>query len=102
MTAKHILYTAKRSGAAGVEVILRALGLEFELKAATPWSEPPGPFFDQLKTINPFVCDAYLANLSRWWKMREYLKDSHPTFAAMMQRVDRLPVVAPVWKHHWP
>lgn len=69
MTAKYILYTAKRSGAASVEVMLRALGL---------------------------------ANLSRWWKMREYLKDSHPTFAAMMQRVDRLPVVAPVWKRHWP
>ena len=92
MTAKYILYTAKRSGAASVEVMLRALGLEFELKDATPWSEPPGPF----------VCDVYLANLSRWWKMREYLKDSHPTFAAMMQRVDRLPVVAPVWKRHWP
>lgn len=43
MTAKYILYTAKRSGAASVEVMLRALGL---------------------------------ANLSRWWKMREYLKDS--------------------------
>ena len=104
MTAKYILYTAKRSGAASVEVMLRALGLEFELKDATPWSEPPGPFFDELKTVkvNPFVCDVYLANLSRWWKMREYLKDSHPTFAAMMQRVDRLPVVAPVWKRHWP
>ena len=214
MTAKYILYTAKRSGAASVEVMLRALGLEFELKDATPWSEPPGPFFDELKTVNPlgqlptlvtpggeiltesvavlwtlmerhpgewvpaastteragclrwmqfasstvysavgvadyparwttsrspaaraaveraavarmklgwdvvagafpqrsgfmfgrhpFVCDVYLANLSRWWKMREYLMDSHPTFAAMMQRVDRLPVVAPVWKRHWP
>jgi len=43
MTANHNLYTAKRSGAAGVEVMLRALGL---------------------------------ANPSRWWKMREYLKDS--------------------------
>ncbi|MBS1162852.1 MAG: hypothetical protein H6R03_748, partial [Burkholderiaceae bacterium] len=41
MTAKYILYTAKRSGAASVEVMLRALGLEFELKDATPWSEPP-------------------------------------------------------------
>lgn len=52
MTAKYILYTAKRSGAASVEVMLRALGLEFELKDATPWSEPPGPFFDELKTVN--------------------------------------------------
>ena len=76
MMAKCILYTAKRSGAASVEVMLRALGLEFELKDATPWSEPPGSFFDKLKTVKPFVCDVYLANLSRWWKMREYLKDS--------------------------
>ena len=47
------------------------------------------------------VCDVYLANLSRWWKMRDYLKASHPAFAAMMQRVDKLPEVAPVWKRHW-
>jgi len=213
MTTKYVLYTANRSGAASVEVMLRALGLDFELKDATPWSEPPGPFFDELKTVNPlgqlptlvtpggeiltesvavlwtlmerhpsewvpspstreraaclrwmqfaagtvyaavgvadyparwttsrsaaaraaveraavarmklgwdivarafpqkkgfllgprpFVCDVYLANLSRWWKMRDYLKATHPAFAAMMGRVDKLPVVAPVWKRHW-
>ena len=49
----------------------------------------------------PHVCDIYLANLSRWWKMRDYLKDKHPSFAAMMGRVDRLPLVAPIWKRHW-
>lgn len=49
----------------------------------------------------PTVCDVYLANLSRWWKMRDYLKDAQPAFAALMQRVDRLPEVAPVWKRHW-
>jgi len=49
----------------------------------------------------PTVCDVYLANVSRWWKMRDYLKDVHPAFAALMQRVDRLPEVAPVWKRHW-
>jgi GST-like protein len=49
----------------------------------------------------PIVCDVYLANLSRWWKMRDFLKASHPAFAAMMQRVDKLPEVAPVWKRHW-
>jgi len=213
MTTKYVLYTAKRSGAASVEVMLQALGLDFELKDATPWSEPPGPFFDELKTVNPlgqlptlvtpggeiltesvavlwtlmerhpndwvpapstrdkaaclrwmqfvsstvyaaggvadfparwttsrsaaarasveraavarmklgwdivaqafpqkkgfllgarpFVCDVYLANLSRWWKMRDYLQVTHPSFAAMMQRVDRLPLVAPIWKRHW-
>lgn len=213
MTTKYVLYTARRSGAASVEVMLAALGLEFELKDATPWSDPPGPFFEELKTLNPLgqlptlvtpggeiltesvallwtllerhpsdwvpapstrdrasclrwmqfavstvyaavgvadyparwttsrtaaaraaveraavarmklgwdivarafpqkrgfllgerpqVCDIYLANLSRWWKMRDYLKNAHPDFAALMQRVDRLPEVAPVWKRHW-
>ena len=213
MTTRYVLYTARRSGAASVEVMLGALGLEFEPKDATPWSDPPGPYFEELKTVNPlgqlptlvtpggeiltesvavlwtllerhpsdwvpalstrdratclrwmqfvaatvytavgvadyparwttsrapaaraaveraavarmklgwdivaqafpqksgfllgarpFVCDVYLANLSRWWKMRDYLKDAHPKFAAMMQRVDKLPEVAPVWKRHW-
>lgn len=213
MTTRYVLYTARRSGAASVEVMLGALGLEFELKDATPWSDPPGPHFEELKTVNPlgqlptlvtpggeiltesvavlwtllerhpsdwvpalstrdrasclrwmqfvaatvytavgvadyparwttsrtaaaraaveraavarmklgwdivaqafpqksgfllgaqpYVCDVYLANLSRWWKMRDYLNDAHPRFAAMMRRVDRLPEVAPVWKRHW-
>jgi len=213
MTAKYVLYTARRSGAASVEVMLGALGIDGELKDATPWSDPPGPYFEELKSVNPLgqlptlvtpggeiltesvavlwtllerhpsdwvpapstreratclrwmqfaastvysavgvadyparwttsrspaaraaveraavarmklgwdivarefpqkrgfllgarpqVCDVYLANLSRWWKMRDYLKDAHPAFAALMQRVDRLPEVAPVWKRHW-
>jgi len=213
MTTKYVLYTARRSGAASVEVMLSALGLDFELKDATPWSEPPGPCFEELKSVNPlgqlptlvtpageiltesvavlwtllerhpsdwvpapstrdraaclrwmqfasstayaavgvadyparwttsrapaaraaveraavarmsrawdivaqafpqktgfllgerpFVCDVYLANLSRWWKMRDYLASAHPSFAAMMNRVDALPVVAPVWGRHW-
>ena len=213
MTTRYVLYTAKRSGAASVEVMMRALGLDFELKDATPWSDPPGPFFDELKQVNPlgqlptlvtpggeiltesvavlwtllerhpsdwipapsttdratclrwmqfaaatiyaavgvadyparwttsrsaaarsaveraavermklgwdivaqafpqergfllgerpYVCDVYLANLSRWWKMRDYLKQAHPSFAAMMQRVDALPEVAPVFERHW-
>jgi GST-like protein len=213
MTTNYVLYTARRSGSASVEVMLGALGLEFELRDATPWSEPPGPFFEELKTVNPLgqlptlvtpggeiltesvavlwtllerhpsdwvpapstrdratclrwmqfaastvyaavgvadyparwttsrapaahaaleraavarmklgwdviarafpqkkgfllgerpqACDIYLANLSRWWKMRDYLKNEHPAFFALMQRVDRLPEVAPVWKRHW-
>jgi GST-like protein len=213
MTTRYVLYTARRSGAASVEVMLAALGLDFEMKDATPWSDPPGPFFEELKTVNPlgqlptlvtpggeiltesvavlwtllerhpsdwvpalstrdratclrwmhfvaatvytavgvadyparwttsrtpaaraaveraavarmklgwdivaqafpqksgfllgpqpYVCDVYLANLSRWWKMRDYLQDTHPKFAAMMRRVDKLPEVAPVWKRHW-
>ena len=213
MTTRYVLYTARRSGAASVEVMLAALGLDFEMKDATPWSDPPGPYFEELKTVNPlgqlptlvtpggeiltesvavlwtllerhpsdwvpalstrdratclrwmqfvaatvytavgvadyparwttsralaaraaveraavarmklgwdivaqafpqksgfllgprpYVCDVYLANLSRWWKMRDYLQDAHPKFAAMMRRVDKLPEVAPVWKRHW-
>ncbi len=213
MTTKYVLYTARRSGAASVEVMLGALGLEFELKDATPWSEPPGPCFEELQSVNPlgqlptlvtpggeiltesvavlwtllerhpsewvpapstweraaclrwmqfasstayaavgvadyparwttsrspaaraaveraavarmklawdivarafpqntgfmlgkrpFVCDVYLANLSRWWKMRDDLQAAYPSFAAMMDRVDALPVVAPVWRRHW-
>lgn len=49
----YTLYTARRSGAAAVEVMLAALGLEHALKDATPWSEPPGACFDELKAVNP-------------------------------------------------
>jgi GST-like protein len=213
MTAKYVLYTARRSGAASVEVMLQTLGVEFELKDATPWSDPPGPHFEELKAVNPlaqlptlvtpggevltesvavlwtllerhpsnwvpaastmeraaclrwmlfasstvyaavgvadyparwttsrspaaraaveraavarmrlgwdviarafpqrsgfllgprpFVCDIYLANLSRWWLMRDHLKAAHAPFAAMMRRVDTLPEVKPVWRRHW-
>jgi GST-like protein len=199
VTTRYLLYTAKRSGAASVEVMLGALGLEFDLKDATPWSDPPGPYFEELKQVNPlgqlptlitpgsevltesvavlwtlrdratclrwmhfaaatvygavgvvdyparwttsrspaaraaveraallrmqlgwdivaqafpqkdgfllgprpYVCDVYLANLSRWWKMRDYLKERHGTFWRLMQRVDELPEVAPVFARHW-
>ena len=209
---KYTLYTAKRSGAASVEVLLNALGLDVELKDATPWNEPPGPCLDELKRVNPLgqlptlitpggevltesvailwtllerhpsewvpplstrdrakclrwmqfaastvyaavgvadyparwttatdaaahkavehaavarikigwdiiaaeyegtsfflgerpcVCDVYLANLSKWWKMRDYLRENHPAFCALMERVDALSEVAPVWQRHW-
>jgi GST-like protein len=209
---RYTLYTAKRSGAASVEVLLGILGLDAELRDATPWSDPPGPSFDELKRVNPlgqlptlvtpggevlsesvavlwtllerhpsrwlpppstreraaclrwmqfaaatvyaavgvadyparwttstdeaarkaveaaaiarmklgwdivaaayggtpffvgeqpFICDVYLANLSKWWKMRDYLAEKQPAFAALMARVDALPEVAPVWQRHW-
>ena len=208
----YTLYTAKRSGAASVEVLLSALALEVDLKDATPWVEPPGPCFKELKRINPlgqlptlitpggevlsesvailwtllerhpsewvpplstrdqakclrwmqfaastvytavgvadyplrwttasddagrkaveeaavtrmklgwdtiaseykdtdfflgerpYVCDIYLANLSKWWKMRDHLRAEHPAFCDLMERVDALPEVAPVWQRHW-
>ena len=212
MTTRYTLYTAKRSGAASVEVLLGALGIDAELRDATPWSDPPGPYFDELKRVNPlgqlptlvtpggefltesvavlwtllerhpsewtpppstreraaclrwmqfaaatvygavgvadyptrwttatddaahkaveaaavarmklgwdivarayygtpfflgerpFVCDIYLANLSKWWKMRDYLGEAQPAFAELMARVDALPEVMPVWRRHW-
>ena len=208
----YTLYTAKRSGSASVEVLLSALALEVEIKDAAPWTEPPGPFFEELKRANPlgqlptlitpggevltesvailwtllerhpsewvpalstrdraqclrwmqfaasnvytavgvadyplrwttaseetarkaveeaavtrmklgwdiiaaeckstefflgerpYVCDIYLANLSKWWKMRDHLRTGHPRFCELMERVDALPEVAPVWQRHW-
>ena len=49
----------------------------------------------------PYVCDIYLANLSKWWKMRDYLRNKHPAFCDSMERDDALPEVAPVWQRHW-
>jgi GST-like protein len=209
---RYTLYTAKRSGAASVEVLLNALALEVDLKDATPWSEPPGPSFAELRQVNPlgqlptlvtpggevltesvavlwtllerhpsewipplstrdraqclrwmqfasstvyaavgvadypsrwtiatddvahkavedaavarmklgwdviaaeyvgtrfflgerpYVCDIYLANLSKWWKMRDHLRGKHPAFCDLMERVDALAEVAPVWQRHW-
>jgi GST-like protein len=212
MTTRYTLYTGKRSGAASVEVLIGALGLDVELRQAAPWTDPVGPYYEELKTINPlaqlptlvtpggevltesvavlwtllerhpgdwapapstrerasclrwmqfaastiytavgiadyperwttatddaartavrdgavarmrlgwdivagahsggpfflgarpYVCDVYLANLSKWWKMREHLRRRHPAFCDAMERVDSLPEVAPVWQRHW-
>jgi GST-like protein len=212
MTARYVLYTGKRSGAACVEVLVAALGLDVELREAAPWTDPVGPFYEELKGVNPLaqlptlvtpggevltesvailwtllerhpsewvpapstraraaclrwlqfaaatvyaavgiadyperwttatddaarravrdaalarmrlgwdilagahggdtyflgprplVCDLYLANFSRWWKMRDYLRERHPAFCDVMERVDALPEVAPVWSRHW-
>ena len=49
----------------------------------------------------PYVCDVYFANLSKWWKMRDYLRSRHPVLCDAMERVDALPEVAPVWQRHW-
>jgi GST-like protein len=212
MTVRYILYTGRRSGAASIEVMLGALGLDAELREAAPWTDPVGPYYDELKRVNPLaqlptlvapggeiltesvavlwtllerhpsdwvpppstreraaclrwmqfaastiytavgiadyperwtaasdeggraavreaavarmrlgwdivaaahrggrfflgerpaVCDVYFANLSRWWKMRDYLRARQPAFCDVMERVDALPEVAPVWARHW-
>jgi GST-like protein len=211
MTVRYTLYTGKRSGAATVEVLMGALGLDVELREAAPWTDPVGAYYEELKRVNPlgqlptlvtpggevltesvailwtvlerhpsdwipppstreraaclrwmqfaastiytavgiadyperwttateegsreavrdgavarmrlgwdivagaasgawfaggrpYVCDVYFANLSKWWKMREYLRARHPAFCDLMERVDALPEVAPVWNRHW-
>ena len=55
MTARYTLYTGRRSGAACVEVLMGALGLDVELLEAAPWTEPVGAFYEQLKTVNPLA-----------------------------------------------
>lgn len=212
MTTRYTLYTGKRSGAASVEVLMGALGLDVELREAAPWTDPVGPYYEELKAVNPlaqlptlvtpggeiltesvavlwtllerhpsdwvpahstreraaclrwmqfaastiytavgiadyperwttatdeparaavrdgavarmtlgwdivagahsggpfflgerpYVCDVYLANLSKWWKVRDHLRARHPAFCDAMERVDSLPEVAPVWQRHW-
>jgi GST-like protein len=55
MTARYTLYTGKRSGAASVEVLMAALGLDVELREAAPWTDPVGPYYEELKTVNPLA-----------------------------------------------
>ncbi len=203
------LFWARRSGSAAVEFLLTQLGVDFVLRDATPWSDPPGPALAELKQWNPlgqlptlitpggevlsesvaiiwtlaerhpsrwlpptsdrrraqclrwmcyaatniyaavgiadypqrwiadaaaaqleagavarmsqgwdhiaavyrgspfflgdepWIVDVYLAQVSRWWKMREYLAQAQPEFAELMRRVDLLPEVAPIWVRHW-
>ena len=49
----------------------------------------------------PYVCDVYFANLSRWWKMRDWLREHEPRWHALMERVDAMPEVSPVFERHW-
>jgi GST-like protein len=55
MTMRYTLYTGKRSGAASVEVMIGALGLDAELRQAAPWTDPVGPYYEELKRINPLA-----------------------------------------------
>jgi glutathione S-transferase len=55
MTTRYTLYTGKRSGAASVEVLMGALGLDVDLREAAPWTEPVGPYYEELKAVNPLA-----------------------------------------------
>lgn len=55
MTSRYTLYTGKRSGAASVEVLMGALGLDVDLREAAPWTDPVGPYYEELKTVNPLA-----------------------------------------------
>ena len=55
MTTRYVLYTGQRSGAASIEVLMGALGLDVELRQAAPWTDPVGPCYEELKTVNPLA-----------------------------------------------
>ncbi|MFN6993201.1 MAG: glutathione S-transferase N-terminal domain-containing protein [Aquincola tertiaricarbonis] len=46
--------------------------------------------------------DLLAAVVSKWSGARAHLATHRPAFAALMQRVDAHPVVAPVFARHWP
>lgn len=46
--------------------------------------------------------DLLAAVVSKWSGARAHLQARRPDFAALMQRVDAHPVVAPVFARHWP
>lgn len=94
---QYTLYTAQRSGAASVEVLLRALDLQVELKDATPWSEPPGPCVEELKRVNPLGQLPTLVTPGG-----EVLTQSVAVLWTLLERhpSEWVPP-SPVWQRHW-
>ena len=50
----------------------------------------------------PGALDLYAAVVSRWAGSRQHLEASRPTLAALLERIESHPAVAPVWARHWP
>jgi len=50
----------------------------------------------------PGALDVLAAVVSRWAGSREHLRQARPGFYAWLQRIDRHPVLAPVFERHWP
>ncbi|MDD1006644.1 glutathione S-transferase [Pseudomonas shahriarae] len=50
----------------------------------------------------PGALDVLAAVVTRWAGSREHLRQTRPGFYAWLQRIDRHPVLAPVFARHWP
>ena len=50
----------------------------------------------------PGALDLFAAVVSRWGGARMHAKASRPVFAALLERIDAHPAVAPVFGRHWP
>ena len=50
----------------------------------------------------PGALDVLAAVVTRWAGAREHLRQARPGFHAWLQRIDRHPVLAPVFARHWP
>ena len=50
----------------------------------------------------PGALDVLAAVISRWAGSREHLRSARPGFFAWLERIDRHPVLAPVFARHWP
>jgi GST-like protein len=50
----------------------------------------------------PGALDLFAAVVTRWGGARKHAQVSRPAFAALLERVDTHPAVAPVFDRHWP
>ncbi|MFV3075270.1 glutathione S-transferase [Niveispirillum fermenti] len=48
------------------------------------------------------VLDLYISMMTRWRPGREAIRTVAPGIVAVAERVDKMPVVKPVWKRHFP
>ncbi|WP_095059139.1 MULTISPECIES: glutathione S-transferase [unclassified Pseudomonas] len=55
-----------------------------------------------LGSETPRALDVLAAVISRWAGSREHLRNARPGFFAWLERIDRHPVLAPVFERHWP
>ena len=81
-----------RVRAAAAERLYRSWGLFAEQFASRPY----------FGGAAPGALDIQAAVVSRWSGAREHLRDSHPDFLALLQRIDREPRIAAVLARHWP
>ncbi|CAI8921292.1 GST-like protein [Pseudomonas sp. IT-P253] len=50
----------------------------------------------------PGALDVLAAVITRWAGSREHLRSARPGFSAWLERIDRHPILAPVFARHWP